>query len=249
MFKPKNQRVENLVKKLPHLKVYLQAVENLFVGNTGIYIDYANVRPWAAKLKWNIDLNRLNVFLNSFDNVKAIKFFDGVLEGDRKSERESKVRKRIFKSGFNTKPVKIMKHYINYTSIKPNSTDLLEKFIRKCLLREYETKTIKYLNGNFKQMNQKGIYCIEDRKCNFDVEIGTAMMLDLEHRAIDTFALWSGDSDFFDPISKILSDGKRVVLFATSGKVSRELNDLRKDGLEIFDIKKIREFICWGKQI
>jgi len=46
------------------------------------------------------------------------------------------------------------------------------------------------------------------------------------------------DSDFHDPILRLLENGKRVILFATAGRVARELNDLRKDELIIFDIKK-----------
>ena len=62
------------------------------------------------------------------------------------------------------KPVKILKKSINYSSIKLNSPDLLEQFIRKCLLREYTLDTIEYLNERFKDLNQIGKYFIEDRK-------------------------------------------------------------------------------------
>jgi len=50
-------------------------------------------------------------------------------------------------------------------------------------------------------------------------------------------------------IEKLLQAGKKVILFATSGKVSRELNQLRSQGLLVFEIKKIRDFICWKKEI
>jgi len=246
MFKPRSARLEELGKKLFQ---HIDALEGLLLGNVGVYIDYANVRPWATKLGWNIDLKRLKVFLSSFDNIKTIKFFDGSLDGDEKSEKAKKEKAEIFKLGFVTKPVKIMRQSIDFSSIKPNSPDLLEKFIRRCLLREYKLETIEYLNERFKEMNKNGIYYIEDRKCNFDVEIGTAMMLDFERGAIGTFILWSGDSDFFDPIDKLLSAGKKVALFATARKVSKELNGLQEKGLTIFDIQRIREFICWKSQI
>ena len=63
------------------------------------------------------------------------------------------------------------------------------------------------------------------------------------------FILWSGDSDFADPINQLLDDGKKVILFATARKVASELNELKKKGLLIFDIQKIRNFICWKKEI
>jgi uncharacterized LabA/DUF88 family protein len=246
MFKPQSDNVKKWAQKMPQR---IEDLEKLLQGDAAIYIDYANVRPWSAKLKWNIDLRRLKVFLRSFDNIKFVKFYDGTLEGDKTSERSKKIKETIFKKGFVTKPVKIMKQSIDYSSIKPTSSDLLEQFIRKCLLREYKLETIEYLNERFLEMNKSGKFYIEDRKCNFDVEIGTDMMLDLERNNIDTFALWSGDSDFCDPVEKLLKHNKNVILFATARKVSRELNDLQSKGLKIFEIKKIREFICWKKQL
>ncbi|MCK5015843.1 MAG: NYN domain-containing protein, partial [Candidatus Peribacteraceae bacterium] len=64
----------------------------------------------------------------------------------------------------------------------------------------------------------------------------------------DTFILWSGDSDFADPIDKLIEQDKKVILFATSRKISRELNAMKKKGLIIFEISKIRNFICWNRE-
>ncbi len=246
MFNPKTERIKKMSEK------YLERIrrlEELFFGNVNVYIDYANVRPWSNRLGWNIDLKRLKQFLDSFDNIEEVKFYDGTLENDKIPNKISEQNKNIFKDGFKTKPVKIMKHSIDYTSIKPDETSLLEQFIRRCLLLNYEIKTIEYLNEKFKEMNQKGVYYIEDRKCNFDVEIGRDMFLDYERNNVDTFILWSGDSDFYDPLKQLLRDDKKVVLFATAGRISRELNELQKEGLFIFDIQKIRNFICYKKQI
>ena len=75
------------------------------------------------------------------------------------------------------------------------------------------------------------------------------MLIDYERNGIENFVLWSGDSDFADPLSQLLQDGKRVFLFATARRVAAELNDLGKKGLVIYDIQKIRDFICWKKEI
>ncbi len=75
------------------------------------------------------------------------------------------------------------------------------------------------------------------------------MLLDYERKRVDTYVLWSGDSDFADPVAQLLGDGKKVILFATARKVSAELNDLKMRGLQIFDIQKIRNFICWKKEL
>ncbi|MBU4360546.1 NYN domain-containing protein [Patescibacteria group bacterium] len=246
MFNPKTKIIEKIYSEL---KWPIEELENIFIKQTNVYIDYANVRPWSNRIGWNIDLKRLKQFLDSFDNIQSVKFYDGILKGDKKSEKAGKEKIKIFKDNFKTKPVKIMRHSIDFSSIRSDETSLLEQFIRKCLLLNYKIKTIEYLNEKFLEMNKNGKYYIEDRKCNFDVEIGRDMFLDYERNTVDTFILWSGDSDFYDPIKQLLEDNKKMVLFATSGRIAKELNDLQKDGLKIFDINKIREFICWKKQI
>lgn len=148
-----------------------------------------------------------------------------------------------------TKPVKVMRLSINASSIRPDSTDILDQFVSRALLRKYEIETIEYLNNKFRDMNKKGEDFIEDRKCNFDVEVGVDMLLDCEKNGTDIFVLWSGDSDFADPLKKLMAAGKKVILFATVRRISRELSDLCEDGLVIFDIRKIRNFICWTREL
>lgn len=245
-FKPKTEKIQKIATGEG---ASVHQLEALLAGNVNVYIDCANVRPWSKKLGWNIDYKRLKQFLFSFGNVRSIKVYDGILQGDEISEKNGEELQKLFGNDYKNKPVKIMKHSVDYTSIKPTATDLLENFIRKCLLRKYDIETVEYLNEKFKEMNQKGIFYIEDRKCNFDVEIGRDMTLDYERNHIDTFALWSGDSDFYDPINQLLEDGRKVVLFATTRRVAAELNSLRDKGLWVFDIQKIRNFICWSRQI
>ncbi|MBU0546406.1 NYN domain-containing protein [Patescibacteria group bacterium] len=245
MFSPKTDRIKLLSEKF---SVRISELEKLFLEATNIYIDYANVRPWATKLGWHVDLKRLKQFLDSFSNIQSTKIYRGTLLGDEDSEdtiEELHSRGYVVK----TKPVKIMKQSIDVSSIATTSPDLLNKFIRKCLLKKYDLETVEYLNGKFKEMNQNGIFYIEDLKCNFDVEIGRDMLVDYERNHVDTFVLWSGDSDFADPVEQLLGDNKKVVLFATARKVSTELSNLREKGLVIFDIQKIRNFVCWKKEI
>jgi uncharacterized LabA/DUF88 family protein len=139
-----------------------------------------------------------------------------------------------------------MKLYIDVSSISMQSPDLLKKFMRKSLLRKCDIETVEFFNKKLKEMNSRGIYYIEDRKCNFDVEIGTDMLVDELKDKVDTFVLWSGDSDFSDPLKTLITNGKKVVLFATAGRISRELNELVSDGLSIIDIFELRDFICWN---
>ena len=245
MFTPKTEKIKDIV--IDKQEVITQ-LESIFTAKTRIYIDYANVRPWSVKLGWHIDLKRLKQFLDSFNTIEAVNFYNGYLAGDERSEKEKKEAEDN-KYILRTKPVKILTFSIDATSVLPDSTVLLDQFVSRALLKKYEISTIEYLNEKFKDMNKKGEYIIEEKKCNFDVEIGVDMLLDCERKSADTFVLWSGDSDFADSIEKLMSAGKKVFLFATARKVSRELSALASKGLMVFDIQKIRDFICWKKEI
>ena len=235
MFKPKTVRIENIAKDKQEV---ITQLESIFPAKTRVYIDYANVRPWSEKLGWHIELKRLKQFLDSFDTVEAVNFYNGYLAGNERSEKE-KTEAEDNKYFLRTKPVKIMKMSIDVSSILPDSTVLLSQFVRRALLKKYEITTVEYLNERFKDMNRKGEYLIEDMKCNFDVEIGVDMLLDCERNNAQTFILWSGDSDFTDSIEKLMGAGKKVVLFATARKVSKELSALSlAKGLMIFDINR-----------
>jgi uncharacterized LabA/DUF88 family protein len=244
MFKPKTEKIQNIARDKE--KTILQ-LESIFALKTRMYIDYANVRPWSEKLGWHIDITRLKQLCDSFTTIEAVNFYNGFLEGNERSE---KVKSEIENNKYilRTKPVKTMRLSIDVSSVSSDSTALLDQFIKRSLLRKYEIGTIEYLNDRFKDMNKRGEYYIEDRKCNFDVEIGVDMLLDCERNSAETFVLWSGDSDFADPVEKLMIAGKKVVLFATARKVSRELSALCEKGLLIFDIQKIKEFICWNRE-
>ena len=240
MFKPKTGKIEKLAKE--HAKV-IEELESIFDGKANIYIDFANVLGWQDRLKWHIDLKRLKQFFDSFDNIESVKFYYGTLSGDSFSRRIAKETKK-YNYDFRTKPVKIMKLSIDVSSIAKNSPILLESFIRKPLLLKFNLETIEHLNEKLEELNEKGIKYIEDRKCNFDVEIGRDMLIDYRND-VETFILWSGDSDFADPVRQLLNDKKNVVIFATARRVSSELAETKA---RIFDIKKIKEFICWSKE-
>jgi uncharacterized LabA/DUF88 family protein len=245
MFKPKTERIENIAVNQESV---IEQLNIIFGKKARIYIDYANVRPWSEKLGWHIDIKRLKQFLDSFNTVEAVNFYNGYLEDNDRSEGEKQEAENC-KYTLRTKPVKIMHFSVDVSSISLDSTILLDQFIRRALLRNYEISTIEFLNERFKDMNKKGIFYIEDRKCNFDVEIGVDMLLDCERNSAETFVLWSGDSDFADPIKKIIDAGKGAILFATTRRVSKELSDLAPRGLMIFDIQKIRNFICWKREM
>jgi uncharacterized LabA/DUF88 family protein len=245
MFIPKTEKIKKLAEKYPNR---IKELELVFDRNSNVYIDYANVRPWAKKLGWRVDLKRLKQLLNSFDTVKEVKFYHGTLVGDSMSESMIK-NTREYGYDVKTKPVKRMKLSVDVSSISPDSTDLLKDFIRKPLLQKLKVETIESLNRELKSLNEQGVFYIEDLKSNFDVEIGRDMLRDYDNDNLDNFILWSGDSDFEDPIRQLLKDHKKVILFSTARRVSSELGNLRNDGLVIFDIQKIRDFICYSREM
>ncbi len=76
--------------------------------------------------------------------------------------------------------------------------------------------------------------------------MGTDILLDLHFGKTQTFVIWSGDSDFYDIVKQLQKAGKNVYIFATARKVSRELSE---SGAVIYDIQKIRDLLCWKRQI
>jgi len=242
MFKPTTKKVEILAG------IYLKRIKELktiFRKKTSVYIDFANVYHWQEKLKWHIDLKRLKQLFDSFDTIKFVRFYNGLLKGDKKSERIIKTAKKL---GYlvTSKPVKKMHLSIDVSGTPKNSPVVLQRFIKKSLLRKFSIETIEYLNNKLEELNKQGIKTIEHWKCNFDVEIGRDMLIDHHQNGINNFVLWSGDSDFEDPVNQLLEDGKFVAIFATTRRVSPEL---ASTGALIFDLWKIKDFICWPSEI
>jgi uncharacterized LabA/DUF88 family protein len=235
-FNPVNKSVEEFAKKNPER---IAQLESFFDRHTHLYIDYANVRK---RLGWFIDMQRVKDLLESFPEIKCVRLYFGTMAGPGGSEGFLNFLRKV---GYKvlTKPVKVMKLPIDVTSINPKSPDLLLHFVSETLIRNLKVDAIEYLNDQLRALNKQGVTYLEHPKCNFDVEIASDMRVDHILKKCETFCLWSGDSDFADPVKQLLDDKQKVILFGTAGKISHELNDLRKDGLQIFDIKKLRTLI------
>lgn len=238
MFNPKTPALDTLAKKLPERITYLESILN---DKTIVYLDYANVRSWSKRLGWQIDLQKLKDFFDSFGIIEA-HFYFGTYPGDDKSSRFMTF---VHKAGYqvHTKPVKIMQLSIDVTSISAKSPDILANFITDNLLKQLRVETIEYLNEELRNLNKQGVTYLEHPKCNFDVEIGSDMRLHSGLKKAEIFCLWSGDSDFADPVKDLLKAKKRVCVFGTAKSIASELNQLKGCGLEIFDVKKLREFL------
>lgn len=239
MFRALTLELEALAKKYSR---QILELESLFDRRTNLYLDYANLRNWSSKLGWQIDMRRLMLFLQCFDTVSEIKLYYGTIAGNAASEKRIEKLKKL---GYKvvTKPVKLIRLSVDVSSLSSRSaTNILRNFVAPELLRQLKVESVEYLNDRLRDLNKQGITHLEHMKCNFDVEIGRDMLLD-HVNLIEGFSLWSGDSDFADPVAQLLRDGKKATLFATARRVSSELSELTRDGLAIYDIKKIREFI------
>ena len=242
MFSPKTERIKKLAILFPET---IKELLKIFGESTNVYIDWQNVIHWQEKLGWHFHLKRMKQFFDSFESIKAVKIYTGTLDGNQQAEEQIAELKEV---GYavKTKPVKFMKISIDVSSIPKDSPAILKNFIKKSFLQKLDIETIEYLNNKIANYNKQGILYIEEQKCNFDVEIGRDMQKDFESDGVQNYVLWSTDSDFEDPIIQIKNDGKNAVIFAVSGKVASELD---KTGAFIFDVKKIREFICWPREI
>lgn len=242
MFHPKTPRIQWLVGRFPETLIQL---EKVFDKSTHVYIDFANVKHWQKKLGWQIDLRRLKQLFDSFDTVKSVKFYYGTLENDLQANAYTTLAKKCLYN-VKTKPVKMMDISIDVSGIHAQSPFVLANFISRPFLKKLDIETVEFLNGKLRELNKRGIKYIEVMKCNFDVEIGRDMFLDYEKNKAENFILWSGDSDFADPVEQLMKDGKKVLIFAIARRVAVELANTQ---VGIFDIRKIKEFICKSSEL
>lgn len=242
MFKAKTARIEKLAKIFPERVAEL---ETIFDASTAVYVDWANVIHWQEKLGWHLHLGRIKQLHDSFDTVKKVRLYHGILDGNEKSHLQAE---EVDGLGYDltTKPVKLMKISIDVSSVSDNSPEMLKNFIKKSLLKKLDLETITFLNSKLGLLNKQGITKLEELKCNFDVEIGRHMLSDFLSGEYQNYVLWSGDSDFKDPIQQLVTDGKKVTIVSMSGWVTPEIAELK---VPIFELRKIKEFICWPKEI
>src|SRR5579864_7706936 len=103
MFRAKTARIQELAERYPQR---IEELGRIFERRTNVYIDFANVKPWATKLGWHVDLKRLKQFLDSFDSINSIKLYQGTLTGDVESE-QFVADVKSYGYDLTTKPVKI----------------------------------------------------------------------------------------------------------------------------------------------
>jgi uncharacterized LabA/DUF88 family protein len=218
MFVPLKPRIKAVAECYPDLIVRLQ--DAFGEQKTGVYIDWANVRNWSETLRWHVGLERLKESLDSFTPTPEYpRFYWGTLKGVPKSKAQIDM---AAERGFIvwTKEVKRIRIAVDVSNISVESPAVLKKLILQPLLGVLPIKAIAELNECLGALNKTGTLYLENLKRNFDVEIGTDMHVDKILNSTENFLLWSGDSDFADPVEQLLNARKTVTVFATRGRIA-----------------------------
>jgi len=83
-FVPKTTKLQQLAEIYPNRILEL---ENIFLEQTNVYIDWANVFGRQDKLKRHIDLKRVFQLFRSFSTIDYIRRYYGTLVGNIASEK------------------------------------------------------------------------------------------------------------------------------------------------------------------
>lgn len=243
MFKPKAEKIIELYKEKKSQPDFLN--KKIFKGKTNIYIDWANVINWQDKLEWHVDTKRLYQFFSSFDQVNAIKLYEGHFEDNNDDKEKIKDFEKI---GYTvrTKHVKEIRIPIDAKSIPLDDTTIIKRVISNALVRKLPVEAIEQINEIIRNINNGGDFNLIQHKCNFDVEMASDMRIDaFTEEDIETFVIMSGDSDFIDTVESLINEGKNVVVIGTRGRISYELSTSKA---YIYDIKQIRNYVCWKRE-
>jgi len=177
------------------------------------YLDLTNMFHWQDVLGWKFRMEDVIGQLFTFQSVKEIKVYYGLNERDRKNSEA--FHNRIKKTGaiLKTKPMKFI--------IKDINEGLF-----------FQRKTVTLFDGGVKQKIQELIdelqksgVVIEEPKCNFDVEMAMDMLDDVE--TLTAVLLFSGDSDFKEPLERLKVKGKHVGVVGVRGGVASELHAVK----------------------
>ncbi len=187
-------------------------------GKTLVLIDWANVYNWLRGRKWEIDPKNLYEYLRSYTNVDRICLFAG--EDDH--PKSVAFLEECRKVGFEviTKKVK----YVHASIERSHFWESLKDIVPQEKLNELKEKDILV------------------RKCDFDVEIATELLLHLDE--YHTYILFSGDGDYAPIVEEVMKREKRVFIVATEKSLGKEFRAMMERGVhpllvDIFDLKGV----------
>ena len=194
---------------LRYLKLQVLGIDKEKFGKIFSFVDYGNVNYWYDKdrrdsdnielsesQKLIIDIEKIASFTSLFSDQK--RFYYG---WNNRKKSNWHIAIKAEKCGFIkiTKPIQFIKHYLTETELNNNNNSYFA-------LKE----------------NISGKY-IEIPKSNFDVEVSVDALRLMNK--MDTFCLFSGDSDFTYLAQYLKRKGKKIIVIA-SGQVFHTLKDL-----------------------
>ena len=173
------------------------------------YLDLSNMFGWQDSLKWKFSIYSVIKQLFKIKTVKEIRIYYGV--NHRDFTKSNNFHKMLRSKGaiVINKPVKwIRKQITKNLFVKYRTLELFDGNAHSKL-----DELIEYL--------QEQKIVIAEPKCNFDVEIALDM-LDVVDK-VSGILLFSGDSDFKEPLNRLKLKGKNIYLFGVRGQVAKEL--------------------------
>ncbi len=177
------------------------------------YLDLTNMLHWQDTLGWKFRIEDVINQLLSFPNLSEVKVYYGLNNRDKKNS--DAFHDRIKKAGaiLKTKPMKYL------------AKDISEgMFFQRKTLTLFDDTIKNKINELIDELHKSGIV-IEEPKCNFDVEIAMDM---LDHSdKLTAIMLFSGDSDFLEPLKRLKIKGKKIGVVGVRGKVAAELHDIK----------------------
>lgn len=176
------------------------------------FLDLTNMFHWQETLKWNFSIYHVIKQLLSVKSVKEVRIYYGLNERER--EKSENFHRRLRECGaiVITKPVKWIKKKVSK-----------RLFASGFAINRFDDHARSKLDELVMHLQNREVE-IEDPKCNFDVEMALDM-LDNSDR-ISGVLLFSGDSDFKNPLQRLILKSKKVFIFGVRGQVARELWDV-----------------------
>lgn len=166
-------------------------------GKTLVLIDWANVFNWLRGKHIEIDPKRLYDALKSYPSVDRICLFAG--EDDHPKSKEFLEECRRIGFDVISKKVKYVPTLIENSQF----WDMLKEHVPEKKLAIIRSQPVLR------------------RKCDFDVELATELLLNLDK--YHTYVLFSGDGDYAPVVEEVMKREKRVFIVSTSDALGKEL--------------------------
>ncbi|OGE19651.1 hypothetical protein A3J19_02010 [Candidatus Daviesbacteria bacterium RIFCSPLOWO2_02_FULL_41_8] len=183
-------------------------------GKTAVFIDWANVYGWEKSLKKEIKPEKLFKYLKSYPKIKALSFY----YGKDKHSKSKQLLERAERIGF-----RVVSKEVKYIPVSLDSSHFkdLTELVRNSLT----------VNNNFKPDDIEKILSLLNkkilrRKCDFDMEIALDCFENL--KLYDSFIFFSGDGDFATLYTRLIKQGKQVIVVYAPGHIGREIWELRR---------------------